>query len=142
MEHEEYRKLMDYHHHENSIYQHNIDVAYLAYRMGKALKLKEKDIIRGALLHDFFHYNWRTHGPDNGKKHAWEHPRISLRNARRYFGPLTPVEKDIIIKHMWPLSLVPPFFPESFIVTLADKIIASKEFTAEFFTIGKGKDSD
>jgi hypothetical protein len=29
---------------------------------------------------------------------------------------------------MWPMKLIPPFYPESFIVMLVDKIIASKEF--------------
>ncbi len=142
LEHGEYRKLKEFHHHENNIYMHNVGVAYLAYRMGRRLKLRKRDLVRGALLHDFFFYDWRTERPESGKKHAWEHPKISLRNARKHFGPLTAVEKDIISKHMWPLNLVPPLFPEAFVVMLADKIVASKEFAVEFFSGLKGRDEE
>lgn len=142
LEHEEYLKLKDFHHHENNIYMHNVGVAYLACRMGRRLKLRERDLVRGALLHDFFFYDWRRERPESGKKHAWEHPKISLRNARKHFGPLTAVEKDIISKHMWPLNLVPPLFPEAFVVMLADKIVASKEFAVEFFSGLKGRDEE
>ena len=36
-------------------------------------------------------------------------------------------EKDIIIKHMWPLTIIPPRYIESFIITLVDKYCALKE---------------
>lgn len=39
---------------------------------------------------------------------------------------LTPIEKDIIMKHMWPLTAIPPRYPESFLVSFIDKLIASK----------------
>ena len=41
---------------------------------------------------------------------------------------LNDMEKDIIVKHMWPLTIVPPKFKESYIVTLVDKYCATKEF--------------
>jgi uncharacterized protein len=33
---------------------------------------------------------------------------------------------------MWPLTLVPPKYKESFIVSFADKYLASKEFVNKF----------
>jgi hypothetical protein len=33
---------------------------------------------------------------------------------------------------MWPLTLVPPKYKESFIVSFADKYLASKEFVTKF----------
>ena len=45
---------------------------------------------------------------------------------------LNEVEKDIIVKHMWPLTFIPPKYQESFVVTFADKYVSSKEFIDEF----------
>jgi uncharacterized protein len=33
---------------------------------------------------------------------------------------------------MWPLTLIPPKYKESFIVSFADKYLSSKEFINEF----------
>ncbi|NTW07521.1 MAG: HAD family hydrolase, partial [Syntrophaceae bacterium] len=41
-------------------------------------------------------------------------------------------EADIIQKHMWPLTLVPPKYKESFIVSFADKYLASREYLSEY----------
>ena len=49
-----------------------------------------------------------------------------MRNADRDFG-LNDVEKDIIKKHMFPLTPFPPMHRESFIVSLADKWCALAE---------------
>ena len=65
------------------------------------------------------------------KYHGIEHPKIALQNAEKYFR-LNDIERDIIVKHMWPLTLVPPKYKESFIVTFADKYLSSKEFFDEF----------
>ncbi len=43
-----------------------------------------------------------------------------MRNAIRDYE-LTELEKDIIKKHMWPLTVVPPGCREAWIVTMADK---------------------
>jgi uncharacterized protein len=45
---------------------------------------------------------------------------------------LNDIEEDIIRKHMWPLTLVPPKYKESFIVSFADTYLASKEFVNKF----------
>lgn len=44
----------------------------------------------------------------------------------KYFT-LTPVEEDIILKHMWPLTLKLPRYRESVLVSLADKIVSIKD---------------
>jgi uncharacterized membrane protein/HD superfamily phosphodiesterase len=133
-EHEEFLKLKEHYHHNSSIYEHVMDVSYFSYKVSKFLKLDYKSTTRGALLHDFFLYNWRNHDvPDlpEDKFHGIEHPKIAFTNATRHF-PLNDIEKDIIIKHMWPLTLVPPKYKESFIVSFADKYLASKEFVTKF----------
>ncbi len=133
-EHDEFLKLKEHFHHNSSIYEHVMDVSYFSYKVSKFLKLDYKSTTRGALLHDFFLYNWRNHDvPDlpEDKFHGIEHPKIALTNATKHFS-LNDIEKDIIIKHMWPLTLVPPKYKESFIVSFADKYLASKEFVAKF----------
>jgi uncharacterized protein len=133
-EHEEFLKLKNIFHHNSSIYHHVHDVAYLSYRICKYLKLDYRSAARGALLHDFFFYDWRNHDvPDlpREKFHGLAHPAIALDNAKKHFS-LNEVEEDIIKKHMWPLTLVPPKYKESLIVSFADKYLSSKEFISEF----------
>lgn len=132
--HEEFMKLKQFFHHNSSIYAHVRDVAYFSYRASKYLKLDYQSAARGALLHDFFLYDWRNHDePDlhRDKYHGIEHPKIALANAEKYFM-LNDIEKDIIVKHMWPLTIIPPRYKESYIVSFADKYLSSKEFIDEF----------
>lgn len=134
LDHEEFQKLKDYFHHNSSIYHHVHDVAYLSYRISKYLKLDYRSTARGALLHDFFLYDWRNHDvPDlpREKFHGLEHPRIALANAKKHFS-LNDIEEDIIKKHMWPLTITPPKYRESYIVSFADKYLSSKEFISEY----------
>lgn len=79
------------------------------------------ELVRGALLHDYFLYDW--HEPDYIKPHrlhGFYHPGIALKNAQKEYA-LTPREADIIKKHMWPLTIVPPMCREAWIVTAVDK---------------------
>ncbi|MEE1504614.1 MAG: hypothetical protein UGF89_10270, partial [Acutalibacteraceae bacterium] len=42
-------------------------------------------------------------------------------------GTLNKKEEDIIKKHMWPLTVIPPKYLESFVVTSMDKYCATIE---------------
>ena len=128
IEHPEYQKLKDIKHHDKDIYTHNLKVAWISYLTAKKLNLRVNEMVRGALLHDFFFYDWRTKGAkDTFFPHGFTHPFVSRKNAEKVFGHLTPIEKDVIMKHMWPLTVIPPRYPESFLVSLIDKLVASKE---------------
>ena len=84
-------------------------------------------MIRGALLHDFFLYDW--HDKEHisiFKLHGFYHPGIALKNAEREFE-LSSIERDVIKKHMWPLTIVPPSCREAWIVTMADKYCSLME---------------
>jgi len=134
LHHEEFLKLKDFFHHNSSIYHHVHDVAYLSYRISKYLKLDYRSTARGALLHDFFLYDWRNHDvPDlpREKFHGLEHPKIAVANAKKHFS-INEIEEDIIKKHMWPLTIVPPKYKESYIVSFADKYLSSREFVSEY----------
>ena len=107
---------------------HTVAVAYYAYRFFRKFrffKIHEEDLIRGALLHDYFLYDW--HIPDKSHPlHGFRHPKTALQNAENDFS-LTRIERDIIVKHMFPLTLRPPKFCESVAVCIADKICSVYE---------------
>lgn len=105
------------------VYRHCLDVAKQSIQINKALGLgcSERDLIRGALLHDYFLYDWHDKNRENYQKlHGFYHPGIALKNARKEYH-LTRREEDIIKKHMWPLTVVPPLCREAWVVTAADK---------------------
>lgn len=111
-------------HGDMTVNQHCVNVAKLSVAISDKLHIRchRKEMIRGALLHDYFLYDW--HVGDARKPHnlhGFYHPGIALRNASKEYD-LTPREKDIIEKHMWPLTLTKiPRCREAWIVTTADK---------------------
>ncbi len=130
----EFQRLREFFHHNSSIYDHVRRVSYISYRLCKYLGLDYNSAARGGLLHDFFLYDWRNHDePDLARKkfHGLHHPEIALKNAEKHFT-VSEIEKDIILRHMWPLTLMPPRYRESFVVTFVDKYLSSREFIEEF----------
>ena len=85
------------------------------------ISCKRNELVRGALLHDYFLYDLHKH-PHVGitNLHGFRHPQRALENAEKEYN-LTPRERDIIVKHMWPLTVLPPTCREAWIVTTADK---------------------
>jgi len=91
------------------------------------IRCNRRELIRGALLHDYFLYDW--HDKEHVQihnLHGFYHPGIALKNASAEYR-LTPRERDIIKKHMWPLTMVPPMCREAWIVTVADKWCSTLE---------------
>lgn len=116
------QQMQDYiQHGHTSCLDHSLLVAYYSYYITKRLHLSSdyRSIIRGALLHDFFLYDWHEKGDRKGL-HGFTHPKVALSNAEKYF-PLNDKEKEIIVKHMWPLTLKFPRYKEAYIVSFADK---------------------
>ena len=110
-----------------SVYQHSISVALFSLLFANFLHLKvdKKSLIRGALLHDYFLYDW--HKKDYSHRwHGFIHASRALENASEEYR-LNTIERDIIIKHMFPLNISFPKYKESVIVCIADKIIAINE---------------
>lgn len=121
-----HKKCTEYIQHGNtSIRQHTASVACLAVAIARKTPFKYdyQALVRGALLHDYFLYDW--HKPHHGL-HGFTHASIALHNAAEDYA-ISPIEADIIKKHMWPLNVNLPKYRESFIVTLADKICSTKE---------------
>lgn len=108
-----------------SCFEHCISVSYHSYLICRWLGLNYQAAARGGLLHDFFLYDWHISKPQNGL-HGFTHPFTALKNANKYFV-LNNMEKDIIEKHMWPLTLKMPKYKEALIVCFVDKYCAFME---------------
>ncbi|MBQ9157244.1 MAG: HD domain-containing protein [Eubacterium sp.] len=107
-----------------SVYAHSVNVACTCLMISRKLPLAmdERSLVRGALLHDYFLYDW--HDPDPSHRlHGFYHPGKALNNALKDFQ-LNDIEKDMIVKHMFPLTLVPPKYRESILICIADKLCA------------------
>lgn len=121
----EVQKLSAYPHHRHKTrLDHVTEVAWLSFIIGKRFSLDCKAIVRGALLHDLFYYDWLREGP---RLHGFRHHNIALKNAGAIIN-LSPKETDIIKKHMWPLTIIPPRYLESFIVCHVDTFCSFKDY--------------
>lgn len=107
---------------------HSVAVAYYSYRFATFTRLSFHlpDLVRGALLHDYFLYDAQDGDPAH-KGHWTRHPEIALENAGNEVE-LTGIEKDIIQKHMFPLTLKPPRYREGVVVSMMDKACSVYEF--------------
>lgn len=119
-----------YQHGSVTTFSHSIRVACLAVWMADRSHLWYRvdlhSLIRAALLHDYFLYDW--HDWDDGRHclHGFTHGHAALRNALKDFT-LNDIERDSIAKHMFPMTPVPPRYLEGYLVTLADKCAATME---------------
>lgn len=123
------REKMIPHHGEVSCYDHSFAVAHMSVRIAQRFSKKAdmRSLIRGALLHDYYLYDWHAINK-NHRLHGFSHARAALFNAERDFA-LSNKERDIIVKHMFPLNVKPPRYRETVIVTLSDKVCAIQEIT-------------
>lgn len=116
-----------YQHGVTTIFQHSINVACVSCKIAEKyhLDVDYYALIRGALLHDYFLYDW--HVKDRSHRfHGFTHPRRALENADKEFQ-LTETERNLIYCHMFPLTPIPPSTKEAWIVCIADKICALSE---------------
>ena len=136
----ELQKMKQYYQHGGNTYAHSVQVAEAALKLARILPfhVKEKDLARGAMLHDFYLYGTNDM-TFTAYQHGTRHPRISYENASRHFD-LTDTEKDIILSHMWPLNFTrPPRCRESVVETLADKYCATREYRRHYTRLIKNR---
>lgn len=119
-------------HYETTCFEHCLVASYYCYLLCKKFNLDYISCSRAAMVHDLFLYDWRKR--QNGRKglHAFTHPQTAYDNASKLFY-LNEKEKDIIVKHMWPVTLALPKYKESYILTLVDKYCALNESYQEIF---------
>lgn len=129
----EFQTMKHIKHHDESVYDHVMNVAYQSYKIAYKAGLDWEATIRGALLHDFYLYKFdkrfRLRLPLDALNHAVMHPVRALENASRHFE-LNELERDIIVRHMFPVRI--PRFKESWIVSMVDKHLAVQEYYQNF----------
>ena len=113
-------------HYETTCFDHCLTAAYYCYCICKKYHLDYRSATRAAMLHDLFLYDWRKKQPNRNGLHAFTHGKIACENACKLFD-LNDKEKDIIIKHMWPVTIAFPKSLEGFILTFVDKYCAMSE---------------
>ncbi|MGN0535699.1 MAG: HD domain-containing protein [Eubacterium sp.] len=134
------RSMKDYKHHgEINTHFHSVYVAYTVMKICNLIKADGiEEIVRAALLHDFYLYDW--HLEKHEQLHAWYHPKESVKNIKKYnLIPLSKMQKEMILRHMFPLSL-PPISVGGWLLTLVDKHCANREllgFSEDFERVYK-----
>lgn len=113
-------------HYETTCFDHCLTVSYLCYLICKKYSLDYKSAARAGMLHDLFLYDWRIRQPDRKGFHAFTHGKTACQNACNLFE-LNEKEKDMIIKHMWPVTPSLPSSIEGIILTFVDKYSALSE---------------
>ena len=123
---DKYQSMKTYYAHKNiSCYEHSIKVCKgcLDFVEKHKIKCNIEDLIKGALLHDYYLYDW--HKQKRFNFHGLKHHRISINNAKKDYETNRRIE-NMIYSHMFPLTFwTIPLYKESWILTLIDKTEAT-----------------
>lgn len=114
----------------STTFDHCLVVSFRSFVFCKKYNMDYRAAARGGLLHDLFLYDWHD------KKarcalHGFHHPGIALENALKEFR-LIKKEEEIIKKHMWPLTVIPPRCREAYVIAYYDKVCTSAEVVAQW----------
>ena len=124
---EKVQQMKKYRQHYNiNCFYHCLFVSYNTYLICKKHNLDYISAARAGMVHDLFLYDWRKR--ERGRKglHAYTHGKTAFKEASEILN-LNDKEKDMIIKHMWPVTLAVPKYKETFVITLVDKYFAVAE---------------
>lgn len=112
-----------------STFEHCRNVARLSYYINKRFSLNAdlKVLLVGAMLHDFYLYDWHKKDGGRHRLHGFTHAERACKNARKYIN-IDKKTSDVIYCHMWPLNLRRvPASREAWIVCIADKLVSLRE---------------
>ena len=131
LESQSVERLKDFSHHlGTSRFQHCLNVSYYNFLVCRRLGLDARAGARAGLLHDFFFYDRRgCKKADIKGFHISVHPMIAFINAAELF-PISELESDMIVCHMWPITKNFPRHRETFVITFVDKFCAVAEIAA------------
>ncbi len=127
----EIKRLQDITHHISTTrYQHCVNVSYYGFIICRKLKLDARSAARAGLMHDMFYYDRKEFNSAREKgqlRHSAKHSLIASENAA-LITEVSEKERDMIEKHMWPMTRPMPRFKETYIITFVDKYCAVLEF--------------
>lgn len=106
---------------------HCLHVSYSCFLTCKRHNMDYKSGARAGLLHDFCLEDWR-HNKIFKLRHFWGfcHPGLALKESEKRFK-VNDLEKEMILKHMFPLTIVPPFHREGYIIMFWDRYWCIRE---------------
>ncbi len=125
-------------HSDITVYQHCVAVCRKALELCRTydIKVNKEELVFSCLLHDYYLYDW--HINEKGRKlHGTHHQIIAADNAKRDYQ-ISDKIYSIIKTHMFPLP--PQYIPkykEAWVLTWADKIVATKEALKKYKQILK-----
>jgi len=107
-------------------YAHCRRVAWYAFCLNRRFDLgaDEENLVKAALLHDYYLYDWHSRGDH---LHGFHHPGIAAEKAAADFL----LDEEVLAairSHMWPLNLLTiPDSKVAWLLTVSDKICSSYE---------------
>ena len=110
-------------------FQHCVNVSYYSYLVCRKLRLDSRGAARAGLLHDLFYYDRKEYNSNRVRgqlRHSANHADVALRNAGEV-TELSSRERDMIEKHMWPVTRPLPKYRETVVITVIDKYCAVLE---------------
>ena len=110
-------------------YEHCENVARLSCAIDRKLSLGSdvETLVSGAMLHDFFLYDWHDPATRPDSLHGFNHPKVASNNAREYLD-IDDKASHVIDTHMWPFTPTKvPLSREAWIVCIADKAVSLYE---------------
>ena len=116
-------------HGRTTTYEHCENVARLSCAIDRKLSLGSdiNALVTGAMLHDFFLYDWHDSELSLESLHGFHHPKIASQNARKYLD-VDDRTSHVIDTHMWPFTITKiPLSREAWIVCVADKAVSLYE---------------
>ncbi len=112
-----------------STYEHCESVVEQSYKINRILHLNSDmdTLLKGALLHDFYLYDWHEEDDGSHRRHGFIHAERACLNAKHYFDVNEKIQ-HVIWCHMWPLNIRRiPKSREAWIVCVADKYVSFYE---------------
>lgn len=122
------------HHRRTSRLMHSLHVSFYCYLTCKKRGWDYKSATRGALLHDFFRIDKGYFKRRVKIFLGLYHPRMAMNKALQFFD-LNEIEKECILRHMFPLTLIPAKHKEAWTVILWDKVWGTKELLLKEYTL-------
>ncbi len=138
------RKLFS-HHHKISVWDHSILVSFKSFQIAKYFNADARTCAIAGLLHDFYTQAWLYNDElaniDDGKyvkeigvkkplfkMHGFVHGEDAAKNYVNFFPELESERiTNSIMRHMFPLTPIPPKYKEGIIITCVDKMNSVKE---------------